>query len=241
MAAMGHWGLPHGISEVGAHTDALLLRATASLGLVATLLWSLRKKPVAAAPPTTRSLRLTLGAALLLFLGIDGQLAVEAFQGADETFWRFSLKDAAPDVLRVEVDARQWAWDFRYAGPDGAFNTADDVTQLETLVVPQGRPVLLELAASDVVHSFSLPHLRIKADVIPGSVRSLWFKADEVGKFEIVCAQFCGTGHYKMRGFLEVLSAEDFRAWQAHAESISLRSDDPEDHESRWGWPWRAL
>src|SRR5581483_7940233 len=101
--------------------------------------------------------------------------------------------------VRIEVNAHQWAWDVRYTGPDGKFNTADDVTSLNEITVPVDAPVILELASTDVVHSLYIPNLRIKQDVVPGTLTKAWFQATETGQFEIGCAQHCGTHHYKMR------------------------------------------
>ena len=70
----------------------------------------------------------------------------------------------------------------RYAGPDGKFNTRDDIVTTNDMRVPVGVPVLLQLAASDVLHSFSLPNFRIKQDAVPGMINRLWFQAKETGR-----------------------------------------------------------
>ena len=117
----------------------------------------------------------------------------------NQAFWNFDAAEADPNVVRVQVNGRQWMWDLRYPGPDGAFGTADDVETANELHVPVGAPVILQLAATDVIHSFSLPNFRIKQDAVPGQVNSLWFQATKTGTFDIACAQHCGIHHYKMQ------------------------------------------
>jgi len=143
---------------------------------------------------------LTLAVGLTLFFAIDVTLAVRAAHHLRERFWAYPEGD--PNALRVEVMARQWAWTFRTAGPDGRFGTPDDVVTLGELHVPVGRPVYLKLRSKDVVHSLYLPGFRTKIEAIPGSTTRMWIQAQEAGRQEIGCAQHCGVSHYKMRGWL---------------------------------------
>jgi len=137
------------------------------------------------------------------------------------------------------VTARQWAWTFRTAGPDGRFGTADDVVTLGELHVPVGRPVYLKLRAKDVVHSFYLPNYRTKIDAIPGSTTRLWFQAQEPARTEIGCAQHCGVSHYKMRAWLIAAPEDEYRAWLARAEVDSRLRYDPTDVVAQQeGWDW---
>jgi cytochrome c oxidase subunit 2 len=102
-----------------------------------------------------------------------------------------------------------------------------------------GRPVILQLASVDVIHSMYLPNFRVKQDAVPGMVTRLTFRAKDAGEFEIACAQHCGPNHYKMRGVLTVLPEEGYRDWLAATEADARRAYDPEDVEARWGWEWR--
>jgi cytochrome c oxidase subunit 2 len=129
----------------------------------------------------------------------------------------------------------------RYAGPDGQFGTADDIVTTNDIRVPVGQPVLIQLASTDVIHSLYLPNLRVKRDAVPGMVNGLWFQAEQVGEFEIACAQHCGPNHYKMRGVLTVLSREGYQQWLRTSSAVAARGFDPEDREAQWGWPWRSL
>ena len=89
-------------------------------------------------------------------------------QDINKVFWNFDEVEQRPDAVRIEVNAHQWAWDARYAGPDGKFNTKDDIVTLNDIRVPVDTPVLLQLASTDVIHSFYLPNFRVKQDAVPG-------------------------------------------------------------------------
>jgi cytochrome c oxidase subunit 2 len=119
-----------------------------------------------------------------------------------------------PDVpSTVEVTARQFEWRLRYPGPDGVIGTLDDIHHVNDLHVPVGEEVIVELKSMDVLHSFFLPELRVKQDAVPGMNIPVWFKALKPGQYDLVCAELCGWGHYKMKGRLTVQSREDFDAW----------------------------
>ncbi len=122
---------------------------------------------------------------------------------------------SADKSLVVEVRPRQFQWDIAYAGADGTFGTADDITTVNQLHVPAGRDVLLKMSSQDVIHSFFVPEFRIKQDAVPGIVTQMWFNVPEPGHFEIACAELCGLGHYRMRGYLTVHAPADFDAWYA--------------------------
>ncbi len=117
------------------------------------------------------------------------------------------------DSLVVQVFAKQFEWHFRYPGPDGEFGTADDVTKLGEMHVPVGRNVIVKLRTRDVLHSFWLPNVRLKQDLLPGQTIPQWFQIVEPGRYEIVCAELCGIGHTTMRGILVAESQEEFEAW----------------------------
>jgi cytochrome c oxidase subunit 2 len=81
--------------------------------------------------------------------------------------------------------------------------------------VPVNQPVIIRLSSVDVLHSFFVPVLRIKQDAIPGTIIRVWFEATKAGEYEIACAELCGLGHYRMRGYLTVESEEEFQTWLA--------------------------
>lgn len=150
------------------------------------------------------------------------------------------LKAEAPtesqaDVV-VSVIAQQFAWNIHYPGADRVFgrrdinlvsddnvwgldrsdpNGKDDITTINQLNLPVGKQVLVKLTSQDVIHSFFLPQMRVKQDAIPGMEIPVYFTPTATGNWEIACAQLCGLGHYRMRGFLNVQSEADYAAWMA--------------------------
>lgn len=178
----------------------------------------------------------------LIFFVLDIALLFNfSMRDITEVFWNWQKPETSANVVRIEVNAHQWAWEARYAGPDGAFNTADDILTTNDVRVPVNTPVIVHLAASDVIHSFYLPNFRVKTDAVPGMVNPLWFQAKDLGEFDIGCAQHCGVHHYKMKGRLTVLPAEEYQAWARTASEISARAYDPEDKDAHWGWEWKRI
>lgn len=245
---MTSFGLPHDASVHGWRVDWLMGTTSVFVILMfivtaAWIVWACvfhgrRHK----AEYDVGSARVSVTKALLLsaviFGVVDGNLLVSGLSDLDQAFWNFDKANADPRVVRIEVNAHQWAWDARYAGPDGRFNTQDDIVTTNDIRIPERTPVIVQLASTDVIHSFSLPNFRVKQDAVPGSIFKLWFEAKETGVFDIACAQHCGVHHYKMRGQLTVLSDAGFRAWAAEATATSARSYDPDDKAAHWGWDW---
>ena len=185
-----------------------------------------------------RDRALMFAVALILFVAIDVTLALRTTRDLDQRFWRYP--EADPDALRVEVTARQWAWTFRTAGPDGRFGTGDDVVTLNELDVPTGRPVYLKLRSRDVVHSLYLPNFRTKIDAIPGATTRAWFQATAPGRYEIGCAQHCGVNHYKMRGLLVARDAGDYAEWLGRAETDGRLRQDAAAPSETGAWNWET-
>ncbi|QGJ69661.1 Cytochrome c oxidase subunit II [Planctomycetales bacterium 10988] len=124
-----------------------------------------------------------------------------------------TMRPPEDPALEVEVTGRQFEWRIRYPGPDGEFDTPDDLYHVNDLHVPVNREVVVYLKSEDVLHSFFLPNLRLKQDIVPGMTGRVWFRAKEVGEFDLVCAELCGWGHYKMKGRLTIQSQENFQQW----------------------------
>jgi cytochrome c oxidase subunit 2 len=186
-----------------------------------------------------RSVTIALSLSAIIFAVVDGNLFVNTMRYLNAAFWDFHTPLSDPNTVKVEVNAHQWAWDFRYAGPDGKFGTDDDIVTWNELHVPKDRPVYLQLQSTDVIHSFYLPNFRTKQDVVPGMTNFLWFQAKDAGEFDIGCAQHCGTHHYKMKGHLTVTEEGDFKQWMAQAGQNSKNQYDPEDKDAHWGWDWK--
>ena len=246
--ALVSWGLPPNASEHGHRVDWLLASTSVFVIIMfaATLIWILwsaifHGRNHQAQHDHGDARRQIVKAGLLsaaIFVVVDGNLLWNGLRDLDQAFWNFPAAEAHPAAVRIQINAHQWAWDARYAGPDGKFNTRDDIVTLNDLRVPVGVPVILQLAATDVLHSFALPHFRVKQDAVPGTITRLWFQAKQTGQFEIVCAQHCGVGHYKMRGQLTVLEPRAYQAWAGEASALAAESFDPADTAARWGWDW---
>lgn len=119
----------------------------------------------------------------------------------------------------VEVTARQFEWRIRYPGRDGKLGTPDDVHYVNDLHIPVNEEILLNLKSMDVLHDLFVPALRIKQDAIPGNRIPMWFRAKKTGTYDLVCAELCGWGHYKMKARVTVESRSDYDAWLANLAS----------------------
>ena len=115
--------------------------------------------------------------------------------------------------VEVRLIAKQFNWEFHYPGPDGQFDTLDDKTIDADLHVPVNKVVRVYLRAQDVIHSFYVPVLRLKQDVVPGREIIAWFEATKTGEYEIPCAELCGPGHSGMLGKLMIYTADDYEKW----------------------------
>ncbi len=146
------------------------------------------------------------------------------------------LTPPAANALPVQVQAGQFAFYFRYPGPDGKFGflhpemineasenffgidqtndpaAKDDIVTAE-MAIPVNREIHLLMHSKDVGHSFFVPELRVQQDFVPGLDLSVHFTATKIGRYEIVCTQLCGLGHYNMKAYLSVLSQQDYDDW----------------------------
>jgi cytochrome c oxidase subunit 2 len=149
---------------------------------------------------------------------------------------RLAPPPSGSSPLEVRVTAEQFAWNIHYAGPDGVFGRTsatlisasnpvgidredpaakDDIGLLNILTLPVDRPIVIQLASRDVVHSFTLAEMRVKQDATPGMIARTWFTPTRIGDWEIGCSQLCGLGHYRMRGEYHIVSAENWNRWEA--------------------------
>lgn len=107
-------------------------------------------------------------------------------------------------ALKIDVVGKQWMWKFQH--PEGQ-------AEIDDLHVPANEDVVLNMGSQDVIHSFYVPALRLKQDVVPGRYTRMWFRADTPGVYPLECSQFCGMNHPRMKGSLYVLSAADYGRW----------------------------
>lgn len=221
------WWLPANVSlhsplRFGADVDHLFILILWITGLVfiATqialgwVMWRYRAQPGGKAQYSHGSQRLEVvwtivPSAILVFIAL--------YQMG--TWSSIKFRSAQPKVQPLaEVTARQFQWLIRYPGPDGKMNTPDDLHTINDLRFVKDAPVVIHLKSKDVLHSFFLPQFRIKQDAVPGLTIPVWFDADTAGKYDLVCAELCGWGHYKMRGAVTVYDTQrDFDEWQKGA------------------------
>lgn len=119
-------------------------------------------------------------------------------------------------AMEVKATGRMWSWQFDY--PNGK--------QSNVLVVPLGKPVKLDLYSPDVLHSLYIPAFRVKEDVVPGLNNYMWFQADKLGEYDILCAEYCGVQHAYMLSKVKVVPEEEFLVWfnTREPESDTLES-----------------
>jgi cytochrome c oxidase subunit 2 len=120
-------------------------------------------------------------------------------------------------AMDVYVQGKKWMWKFAYPGGPSS---------LDSLRIPVGRPVRLLITSRDVIHSLYVPAMRVKQDALPGRYTQTWFTAERPGRYEIFCAEYCGTGHSAMLGELIVMPAAEFDDWlQQQRRGLAVASD----------------
>jgi cytochrome c oxidase subunit II len=230
-----HWWFPPSISEHGPRVDSQFTLTIIVVGIAFTaaqvglgwVVWKYRDS--ASAQRATYShgnnrlevVWTVVTAIIFISLAVMGQ-----------SVWAsLHLHSAPPGAYTIEVVAQQFAWNFHYPGKDNTFgrtepaliddtsnpvgldpadpNSKDDSVG-PTLVVPVNRPVELILRSKDVTHSFWVPQLRFKQDLVPGMAIRVHFTINQTGKFELACAELCGMNHYKMKSFMLVLPQNEF-------------------------------
>jgi cytochrome c oxidase subunit II len=235
------WWMAEDISTHGAPIDAQMSETMAEAGisfLASQLILGFFIWKFSSPRPDAKIRNLPGGAkavvwAAILLVGTE-VLALGAF--GVKAWANVYLIAPSPNALPVQVQAGQFAFYFRYPGPDGKFalihpdkisesnqnffgldtdndaDAKDDIVTAE-MAVPVNREIHLLMHSKDVGHSFFVPELRVQQDFVPGMDLSLHFTATKIGRYEIVCTQLCGLGHYNMKAYLSVLSQEDFDAW----------------------------
>jgi cytochrome c oxidase subunit 2 len=238
---MHTWVAPVDISTHGALIDEQMSETMAEAGIsflaaqivLAFFIWkySSRKKEdkIRTFPGGAKG----LVAAAVILVGLE-VMALGAF--GVKAWATVYFTPPGPNAMPVQVQAGQFAFYFRYPGPDGKFgplhpdkidegtqnfygldtsndpDSKDDVVTAE-LGVPVNREIHLLMHSKDLGHSFYVRELRVQQDFVPGLDVSLHFTATKTGKYEIVCTQLCGLGHYNMKAYLDVMSQEDFDKW----------------------------
>ncbi|MBM4178873.1 MAG: cytochrome c oxidase subunit II [Ignavibacteria bacterium] len=177
---------------------------------------------------------------------------------SDDIWERTKYSSRLPKAdVSILVMGKQFGWQFLYPGADGKFGrnaytdrdncrklmsstnpfgidstdqaSMDDFTSENQFKVPVNANLVFHGSSQDVLHSFFLPHARVKQDVVPGTWMNIWCNLFKAGKYELACAELCGGGHYSMRAEYEVLSKSAYDEWvdKKVAEAIAARSPQP--------------
>lgn len=239
VAAFTRGWLPSVASEHGPGIDRIILFLVGVTGVVfilghLILVWFLirfRGDDAEYRPPTRRAEWLwALVPVTIMTLAAEGGGLV-----LSDPVWRQLYTPAPDSALEVEITGKQFEWFVRYPGADGKFGRTkpelvvddgnflgldeddpaaqDDLCFRGSLHLPVGRPVVVRLRSLDVLHSLAIPAFRVKQDAIPGFTAGIRFTPTTTGTYEIACAELCGLGHYRMRGFVYAKSTEEFNQW----------------------------
>jgi cytochrome c oxidase subunit 2 len=122
----------------------------------------------------------------------------------------FYLSKPPRNAMELYVVGKQWMWKVQH--PEG-------VREINEMHVPIGRPIRLTMGSEDVIHDYSIPAFRVKMDVVPGKLTTMWFEATTPGTYHIFCAEYCGTKHSGMIGQVIAMTPQDYEAWLAGGRS----------------------
>jgi cytochrome c oxidase subunit 2 len=142
----------------------------------------------------------------IIWFGLPLTLGLAMFTWGAAVFFR--IYEPPGDALDVSVVAKQWMWLLQHA---------EGRAEINELHLPLGRAVKLTMTSQDVIHSFYVPAFRVKQDVLPGRYTTLWFEPTRIGRYHLYCAEYCGTNHSTMGGWVEVMEPGEFQRWLSRA------------------------
>lgn len=188
-------------------------------------------------PPRGRAVTWIEGSVVLAEIVLLAFFSIPAWSARVDAF------PAESESTVVRVVAEQFVWNVHYPGADATFGRTaldrvasdnplgldlrdpaarDDVTTINELHLPVGRPAIVFLSSKDVVHSFGLPEMRVKQDAVPGLVQPVWFTPTRTGAWDITCSQLCGLAHYRMKGRYVIEFAAQYSAWLAQSAAANV-------------------
>jgi cytochrome c oxidase subunit II len=135
----------------------------------------------------------------------------------------FSMARVPPQAMEIYVVGKRWMWKAQHLSGQREINA---------LHVPVGVPVKLTLTSEDVIHSFYVPAFRIKKDAVPGRYQTLWFQATKPGRYHLFCAEYCGTKHSGMIGWVDVMEPAAFQSWLTGGGTGSLAAEGQKTFQS---------
>lgn len=197
---------------------------------VAYCIWKFKYDPNKRADYKPEDKKLEINLTLITTVGVIALLAPGLF------VWN-KYVNVPKDALEIEVLAYQWGWKYRLPGKDGKLgksdiklikdknifgidpkdpNGKDDIlVDSNELNIEINKPVKILIRSVDVLHNFFVPQFRAKMDAVPGLITYYWFEPNKLGKYEVLCYEYCGTGHYGMRGKVTVSNENDYKTWIA--------------------------
>jgi len=131
------------------------------------------------------------------------------------------FKESRPpkNAMQIYVVAKQWMWKLQHM---------EGQREINELHIPVGRPVKLTMTSEDAIHSFFVPAFRTKQDVVPGRYSTTWFTATKPGKYHLFCAEYCGTKHSGMTGWIYAMEPQDYQAWLSGGRSFGSLAENGE-------------
>jgi cytochrome c oxidase subunit II len=179
---------------------------------IGALLWAIfrRRQQTDDSPRTSRRLATVVAAA-----GGVTALTLVALTVADAAAQRRVMKPSPPGALTIEAVGHQWWWDFQYQGA----SPQEFVSSPNELHIPVGVPITIKTSSRDVIHSFWVPNLIGKRDLIPGMTTQMLLQADEAGTYRGQCAEFCGHQHAHMAFLVVAEPMEEFQRWMQRQRS----------------------
>jgi cytochrome c oxidase subunit 2 len=167
---------------------------------------------------------ITVGGLVIPVLAFGGLLAMSLsrMHTSSPEAHAMSGMEMQPDIV---VTGHRWWWqvEYRGAGPSESIASANEIR------IPTGKLVTIELHSADVIHSFWVPKLEGKVDLIPGHVTHIAFSADEPGRYEGQCGEYCGEEHARMRLVVIAMPPADYAAWRAHEQADAPEPTDPKE------------
>ncbi|MFB6124457.1 MAG: cytochrome c oxidase subunit II [Halanaeroarchaeum sp.] len=192
---------------MGLNRDLMILAVPIAIFMEGLLLYTVLKFRNNADPKPTsenRSLEIswTVATALILvFVGFASyQVLAQPAVTAPKT-----VDQAPADAVQVNITGRQFIWQFDY--PE------ENVSSLNTMVVPVNRTIYMRVTSDDVIHSVHVPALALKQDAVPGQVNTMQTTVTEEGEYQLYCAEYCGTGHSKMLATVKVVNETEYQNW----------------------------